>query len=71
MSGVEIGVALSVMTDLAAQAYKISCLIEKAQAEGRRITDEEWATLEAAQKDAHSRLSASIKNREADEVSGD
>jgi hypothetical protein len=71
MSGVEIGVALTILTDLAAQAYKISCLIEKAQAEGRKITDEEWATLEAAQKKAHDSLSASIKDREADEIAGD
>ena len=71
MTGIEIGSAISIAGALLKEALAINELIKKAQTEKRDITPKEWASLDLAQKEAHSALSASIEARELDEVSGD
>lgn len=71
MTGVEIGTAISIASALIKEALIINELIKKAQAENRDITEEEWASLDLAQKEAHEELRASIEARELDEASAD
>ena len=66
MSGVELGTAVTLLTQLIGEAYKLNQIIIKARAEKRDITEEEWATLDGAQKKAHDELTASIEKRDAE-----
>lgn len=71
MNAIGITTAITLVSQLIGEAYKLNQIIVNARAEDRDITKEEWSTLDIAQKDAHDDLLASIERREVDEVSGD
>lgn len=64
MNGITLGTAVTLLSQLIGEAYKLNQIIERARAEDRDITDAEWATLDSAQKKAHDELRASIKDRD-------
>lgn len=66
MTGVELGTAVTLLSKLIGEAYKLNQIIINARAENRNITDAEWATLDSAQKKAHDDLTASIEARDSE-----
>jgi hypothetical protein len=66
MTGVEISTAVTVLSQLLAEAYKLNQIIESARAEKRNITEEEWASLDRDQRSAHEELLSSIEKRDSE-----
>ena len=66
VEALEVLIALiNITQDIIKQVYLSIDIIKKAQAEGRDVTDEEWAMLDEAKNKAFKNLEDAIKRKEA------